>query len=66
MQRYNNEVIMILIITTIIIIVIVTLYVVKEAFIYIAGFVKLKFGLRQLVLMSSPSEGPSMQVTFRW
>ena len=65
MQRYNNEVIMILIITTIII-VIVTLYVVKEAFIYIAGFVKLKFGLRQLVLMSSPSEGPSMQVTFRW
>ena len=65
MQRYNNEVIIILIITTIII-VIVTLYVVKEAFIYIAGFVKLKFGLRQLVLMSSPSEGPSMQVTFRW
>jgi hypothetical protein len=48
------------------IIIIVTLYVVKEAFIYIAGFVKLKFGLRQLVLMSSPSEGPSMQVTFRW
>ena len=65
MQRYNKEVIMILIITTIII-VIVTLYVVKEAFIYIAGFVKLKFGLRQLVLMSSPSEGPFMQVTFRW
>ena len=65
MQRYNNEVIMILIITTIII-VIVTLYVVKEAFIYIAGFVKLKFGLGQLVMMSSPSEGPSMQVTFRW
>ena len=65
MQRYNNEVIIILIITTIII-VIVTLYVVKEAFIYIAGFVKLKFGLRQLVLMSSQSERPSMQVTFRW